>query len=196
MDCHDARKTEAPCWCLWIAKDWQSRMPARQICRVFCGVKPCGVRLRKNWLLRGLPHPNHSKEPRKDDKGQDFCSWSRIWPPVCQSRCPKRDLRKPFGLTQPDGQITPQCHCPFSSQPPVLWGSLREVCRSVCLRGQTSKNPTPQKTSPGKIRQACGLGQFQKLFCSVDMMNDADCRNAGKGGIYAEDKLAPWIGRS
>ena len=64
---------------------------------------------------------------------------------LCEARCLKRAVRKPFGRPQPSGQISPRCRSRFSSQPPMLWGSLRGSCCNV-YGVELCKSLTLQKT--------------------------------------------------
>jgi len=104
-------------------------------CGAFCGVKPCGVQLRKKWGLRGLPHPNSHKQPREEeDEQKSRFLLGDLATGLWEARCLKRALREPFGFPQPGGQISPRCHSPFSSQHLVLpvqgslWGAWWDVC--------------------------------------------------------------------
>jgi len=68
---------------------------------------------------------------------------------LCEARCLKRAVREPFGLPQPSGQISPRCRSPFSSQPPMLWYSLRGSCCNV-YGVELCKSLTLQKTQQHK----------------------------------------------
>jgi len=41
-----------------------------RFCGVFCGVKPCGIRLRRKWFLGELPDQIARNNPAKMDKGK------------------------------------------------------------------------------------------------------------------------------
>ena len=110
-------------------------IPLARFCRVFRGVQPCGVRLRKTRFSRCLPHPNRSKQPRKDRQSSGFLP-SEIWPQGCVKPDASNVLfESPLVPHSPVARFSLGATVPFFhflSQPPVLWVFLRVACQDVC----------------------------------------------------------------